>query len=646
MRKIFYFIAPLLFFVACSTTQKTEPQKEILQKPNLQLGSNLTHEQNLKILPKTTINTKFNIANFLKRKFDILQTKSINTKENLAWAFDIYKNSAKRQYYGMNKLPLSDEWFLAQKDNAHFEALGQISKPALTKTQTLVRNFPTNEKIFLDPVMAGEGYPFDYLQVSVLSAFEPVFISHYSKDGAYAFVKTDAIWGFVSSQNLEILDEKGVDNFINSNFATFQKDKIPVFDTRGNFLFSSRVGGLFPYEKSDGGFYYSSFFSAKIAKNSVSNFQSLNDKSLIELINPLLGEPYGWGGENFHRDCSLFLKDIFASFGLWLPRNSKAQAATGVKFDLKNMTNDEKKSFIKMVAKPFLTLLHLNGHIMLYAGEINGELMAVHDIWGLRTKDNKRNIIGQIALTSLEIGKDDPNIDSKNLLLSRLNSINLLDEDRNLIFQKTYNVKILDNKIIFDDNSTMEFDNNQSLNYDNPSVKKTIEIKYPIFEPLDANLTEAGRFRNQEFFGKIYGASEDEVRANLVEVVWLKSSLNKILKFNQKNGAAKALQRVSDELDELSKKEPEILKFLNNPGGTFNYRFIVGTKRLSAHSYAIAIDINVDKSSYWRWQKEYKNEIPAKIVRIFEKNGFIWGGRWQHFDTMHFEYRPEFSLNF
>ena len=30
-----------------------------------------------------------------------------------------------------------------------------------------------------------------------------------------------------------------------------------------------------------------------------------------------------------------------------------------------------------------------------------------------------------------------------------------------------------------------------------------------------------------------------------------------------------------------------------------------------------------------------------EIVRIFEKHGFIWGGKWHHYDTMHFEYRPE-----
>jgi len=38
------------------------------------------------------------------------------------------------------------------------------------------------------------------------------------------------------------------------------------------------------------------------------------------------------------------------------------------------------------------------------------------------------------------------------------------------------------------------------------------------------------------------------------------------------------------------------------------------------------------------------SQIPIQIVRIFEKHGFIWGGYWYHYDTMHFEYRPELLL--
>ena len=37
----------------------------------------------------------------------------------------------------------------------------------------------------------------------------------------------------------------------------------------------------------------------------------------------------------------------------------------------------------------------------------------------------------------------------------------------------------------------------------------------------------------------------------------------------------------------------------------------------------------------------WSNKIPAEIIAAFEKHGFIWGGRWYHYDTMHFEYRPE-----
>jgi hypothetical protein len=33
----------------------------------------------------------------------------------------------------------------------------------------------------------------------------------------------------------------------------------------------------------------------------------------------------------------------------------------------------------------------------------------------------------------------------------------------------------------------------------------------------------------------------------------------------------------------------------------------------------------------------YRSRLPFDIVQIFEKHGFIWGGKWEHFDTMHFE---------
>ena len=79
---------------------------------------------------------------------------------------------------------------------------------------------------------------------------------------------------------------------------------------------------------------------------------------------------------------------------------------------------------------------------------------------------------------------------------------------------------------------------------------------------------------------------------------------------------------------------------------------------VKVHSYGIAIDININinttYSNYWLWSNpncsetdkiQYTNRIPIEIVKVFEKHGFIWGGKWYHYDTMHFEYRPEFFID-
>nr|WP_251827641.1 M15 family metallopeptidase [Methylovulum psychrotolerans] len=120
-------------------------------------------------------------------------------------------------------------------------------------------------------------------------------------------------------------------------------------------------------------------------------------------------------------------------------------------------------------------------------------------------------------------------------------------------------------------------------------------------------------------------------------------SSKQIIKIQRINGVAGKLEQISQELDGLP---AELKKFVTNTSGTFNWRVISGTKLLSNHSFGIAIDINTKFSNYWQWsgKMQYKNAIPQKIVEIFEKHGFIWGGKWYHYDTMHFEYRPELLM--
>lgn len=154
-------------------------------------------------------------------------------------------------------------------------------------------------------------------------------------------------------------------------------------------------------------------------------------------------------------------------------------------------------------------------------------------------------------------------------------------------------------------------------------------------------LHDPGRSRNDAMFMKMYGNSAAAVQKNLTTVKWFGQNL----RVHSANGMDKALRAVADELA----KHPQLRKYLKS-SGTFYWRQVRGAKRMSAHSYGIAIDIGVDHSAFWQWKNpratetsriKYSNSFPMELVKIFEKHGFIWGGAWYHYDTMHFEYRPE-----
>jgi hypothetical protein len=178
------------------------------------------------------------------------------------------------------------------------------------------------------------------------------------------------------------------------------------------------------------------------------------------------------------------------------------------------------------------------------------------------------------------------------------------------------------------------------------SIIDQFRIPYPLGPLAKPAAVDAdpGRFRNAAFFTKMYGdCRKDEVSAKLVSVVWLAKTWGKSVGVTSVNGVDQRLRAVSAEIDAL----PEKIKRAAYPiAGTYNCRAVADTGQPSAHSYGIAIDLNVAVSDYWLWRPHgatiaYRNRMPQEIVTIFEKHGFIWGGKWYHFDTMHFEYRPE-----
>jgi hypothetical protein len=179
----------------------------------------------------------------------------------------------------------------------------------------------------------------------------------------------------------------------------------------------------------------------------------------------------------------------------------------------------------------------------------------------------------------------------------------------------------------------------------NASIVDQLRLSYPpgSSSPPELNF-DPGRFRNEAFFKKMYGdCSTGEVQRNLVTVIWLPRSWGKPVQVTRMNGVADRLREVSTEIDQL---DPTIRTAAFPIAGVLSCRAVADTGRMSMHGYAAAIDLNLKYSDYWLWAGRskkipYKNRMPREIVDVFERHGFIWGGKWYHYDTMHFEYRPE-----
>ena len=121
------------------------------------------------------------------------------------------------------------------------------------------------------------------------------------------------------------------------------------------------------------------------------------------------------------------------------------------------------------------------------------------------------------------------------------------------------------------------------------------------------------------------------------------------------------LSLVEERILTEAKTNAEVRQWINNISQVegWSWRNIAASQSRSFHAYGTAIDI-IPKSTgglatYWQWTAQtnpewwtvpYSRRLhpPLPVIRAFEAFGFIWGGKWVVYDTMHFEYRPEILI--
>lgn len=86
-----------------------------------------------------------------------------------------------------------------------------------------------------------------------------------------------------------------------------------------------------------------------------------------------------------------------------------------------------------------------------------------------------------------------------------------------------------------------------------------------------------------------------------------------------------------------------------NNSSAFNYRLILGTNRLSNHSFGRALDLNPLQNPYFArdgrvypegavYDLAVSGTVTSEVVALFKGKGWIWGGDWKiPVDYQHFE---------
>jgi hypothetical protein len=181
----------------------------------------------------------------------------------------------------------------------------------------------------------------------------------------------------------------------------------------------------FPVRKEDGSCGLAKGFVIK--SKALRGYLPYSQRNVVNQAFRMLDTPYSWGGESGWQDCSGFIQEVFMTFGIYLPRDSKEQEKVGLKikaFDI-GLSPHEKISVIKKDAVPGVTAMFLKGHVMLYLGMDRGEPYAIHNIWAYRENsgiNEKLMLIKRVAVTDLKLGEGSAN----GSLIDRENSLSVI----------------------------------------------------------------------------------------------------------------------------------------------------------------------------------------------------------------------------
>jgi cell wall-associated NlpC family hydrolase len=369
-----------------------------------------------------------------------------NVKQSLqktrALELEVAQKYGKKPGWDENRQRHSIKWIQKIIDNMNLSKIPNLNMKAIAIEDANIRMMPTIDPLFEYWKKAGEGYPFDYLQTTRIYANTPVAVLNISKDGEWYLIRAAGYIGWVQNHNIAFVNNNFMRRWQKPPYVVAIKNNQPIFDNQFRYRSKTHLAILYPLVKPSKAYYkiliaapsfnkYAKSKPVNLSKKVAARFPiPIAIKNIAQMANNMLGQPYGWGSLYGYNDCSAMTMNLFANFGIWLPRDSTDQIEIGKQISLKDLSNAQKERLIIKQGIPFLTLVHLHGHIMIYIGHKGKEIYTLHNPWGLKTRNlfwqEGRAVIGRAVITPLNLGHCYLNLPST--LLSAIDKISILYE--------------------------------------------------------------------------------------------------------------------------------------------------------------------------------------------------------------------------
>ena len=365
--------------------------------------------------------------------------RTLAAAEVRAWVEDMSERPANTLYDAQGRAVESGtiDGLIA---NANVAAIPdtQTTRFGMVVRRSDLRTFPTRLRLFSQP---DNGTDIDRLQEDGLFPGTPVAIVHESRDGEWLFVVSpryaawiarndvaqgahDEVFAYTRKAPYVIVTGTAAHTVFTperpevSELQLEMGQRIPVLSdwpaekpVNGQHPYTSHVVEL-PMRATDGSLHFTPALLPRTA-DVADDYLPLTRTNLIRQSFKFLGERYGWGHSYNARDCSGFVSEVYRSFGVQLPRNTRDQGVSPALNRIAFTADDNHEKRLAVLRELQVgDLVYIPGHVMMVIGQDGGGPYVIHDTTGITYRDAE-GVLTRVHLNGVSVTPLLPLLDGK-----------------------------------------------------------------------------------------------------------------------------------------------------------------------------------------------------------------------------------------